>query len=74
VCRGPVNQCLAPSRHHSHAASTTTPTALRWGVDNRTCALRLVGHGQGMRVENRVPVGGVNPYLALAALVAGAWQ
>jgi glutamine synthetase len=48
------------------------PTALRWGVDNRTCSLRLVGHGQGMRVENRVPGGDVNPYLAIAALVAGA--
>lgn len=48
------------------------PTALRWGVDNRTCALRVVGHGQGMRVENRVPGGDVNPYLAIAGLVAGA--
>src|SRR5919107_1311542 len=48
------------------------PTALRWGVDNRTCALRMAGHGQGMRVENRVPGGDVNPYLAIAALVAGA--
>ena len=48
------------------------PTALRWGVDNRTCALRIAGHGQGMRVENRVPGGDVNPYLAIAALIAGA--
>ncbi|MEU4687891.1 glutamine synthetase family protein [Actinoplanes sp. NPDC023714] len=48
------------------------PTAVRWGVDNRTCALRIAGHGQGMRVENRVPGGDVNPYLAIAALVAGA--
>jgi glutamine synthetase len=48
------------------------PTALRWGVDNRTCALRLVGHGQGLRVENRVPGADVNPYLAIAGLVAGA--
>ncbi|MDZ5442606.1 glutamine synthetase family protein [Micromonospora sp. 4G57] len=48
------------------------PTALRWGTDNRTCALRLVGHGQGMRVENRAPGADVNPYLAIAALVAGA--
>ena len=47
------------------------PTALRWGVDNRTCALRVVGHGEGMRVENRVPGADVNPYLAIAALVAG---
>ena len=30
------------------------PTALVWGHDNRTCALRVVGHGQGMRVESRV--------------------
>jgi glutamine synthetase len=41
-------------------------------VDNRTCALRMAGHGQGMRVENRVPGGDVNPYLAIAALIAGA--
>nr|WP_317985209.1 hypothetical protein [Micromonospora craniellae] len=48
------------------------PTALRWGTDNRTCALRVVGHGQGTRVENRVPGADVNPYLAIAALVVGA--
>jgi glutamine synthetase len=49
------------------------PTAIRWGGDNRTCALRLVGHTPtGTRVENRIPGGDVNPYLALAAMVAGA--
>ncbi|MEU9886492.1 glutamine synthetase family protein [Sphaerisporangium sp. NPDC051017] len=46
------------------------PTAVKWGVDNRTCALRLVGHGPSLRVENRVPGGDVNPYLAVSALVA----
>jgi glutamine synthetase len=46
------------------------PTALRWGRDNRTCALRVVGHGPSLRVENRVPGGDVNPYLATAAMVA----
>ncbi|MDA0636916.1 glutamine synthetase family protein [Nonomuraea sp. MCN248] len=46
------------------------PTAVKWGFDNRTCALRLVGHGPSLRVENRVPGGDVNPYLAVAALVA----
>jgi glutamine synthetase len=46
------------------------PTAIRWGVDNRTCSLRLVGHGQSLRVENRVPGGDVNPYLAVAAMIA----
>jgi glutamine synthetase len=46
------------------------PTALHWGVDNRTCAFRVVGHDESLRVETRLPGGDVNPYLALAALVA----
>lgn len=46
------------------------PTALAWGVDNRTCALRLVGRGPSLRVENRVPGGDVNPHLAVAAVIA----
>jgi glutamine synthetase len=46
------------------------PTAVAWGYDNRTCALRVVGHGPSLRVENRVPGGDVNPYLAIAALIA----
>ncbi len=46
------------------------PTAIRWGRDNRTCAFRLVGHGQGLRLENRVPGGDVNPYLAVAGIIA----
>jgi glutamine synthetase len=51
---------------------TFAPTVIRWGVDNRTCALRLVGHGTSLRVENRVPGGDVNPYLAIGAMIAGA--
>jgi glutamine synthetase len=47
------------------------PTAVAWGHDNRTCSLRVVGHGAGLRVENRVPGGDVNPYLAVAAIIAG---
>ncbi|MFF3324284.1 glutamine synthetase family protein [Streptomyces sp. NPDC002889] len=46
------------------------PTAVAWGYDNRTCALRIVGHGRSMRFENRLPGGDVNPHLAVAALVA----
>jgi glutamine synthetase len=46
------------------------PTAVAWGRDNRTCALRVVGHGAGLRVENRLPGADVNPYLALSAMVA----
>ncbi len=46
------------------------PTAVAWGRDNRTCALRVVGHGAGLRVENRAPGADVNPYLACAAMIA----
>jgi glutamine synthetase len=46
------------------------PTTVAWGRDNRTCALRVVGHGQGLRLENRLPGGDVNPYLAIAAMIA----
>lgn len=46
------------------------PTVVSWGVDNRTCALRVVGHGDSLRVENRVPGGDVNPYLAVAGMIA----
>jgi glutamine synthetase len=46
------------------------PTAVAWGHDNRTCSMRVVGHGQGRRVENRLPGADVNPYLALSAMIA----
>ncbi|GAA1818768.1 gamma-glutamylethanolamide synthetase GlnA4 [Luedemannella flava] len=65
---------LAPNvnSYKRYQAGSFAPTALRWGVDNRTCALRLVGHGPSLRVESRVPGGDVNPYLAISALIAGA--
>lgn len=47
------------------------PTALTWGRDNRTCAMRVLGHGNSLRLENRTPGGDVNPYLAVAAIIAG---
>jgi glutamine synthetase len=53
------------------ADGSFAPTAIAWGEDNRTCAVRLVGKGAGARMENRVPGGDVNPYLALAAMMAG---
>ena len=49
---------------------TFAPTALKWGRDNRTCALRLVGTGHSLRIENRVPGGDVNQYLAVAGMIA----
>jgi glutamine synthetase len=47
------------------------PTAVAWGRDNRTCGLRLVGHGGGTRVETRIPGADANVYLAFAAVIAG---
>jgi len=46
------------------------PTAVAWGEDNRTCSLRVVGHGESLRLENRLPGADVNPYLALSAMIA----
>ena len=51
---------------------TFAPTAVAWGYDNRTCAVRAVGHGASLRYENRLPGGDVNPYLAVAAMIAAA--
>ena len=53
------------------SAGSFAPTTIAWGQDNRTCAVRLVGHGAGARMENRVPGADANPYLALAAMLAG---
>jgi len=63
---------LAPNinSYKRYVEGSFAPTALRWGRDNRTCAFRLVGHGASLRLENRIPGGDVNPYLATAALVA----
>jgi glutamine synthetase len=63
---------LAPNvnSYKRFAAGSFAPTAVAWGHDNRTCAFRVVGHGPGKRFECRVPGGDVNPYLAVAALIA----
>jgi glutamine synthetase len=53
-----------------YQAGSFAPTAVMWGHDNRTTALRVVGHGPSLRFENRVPGGDVNPYLAVAAMIA----
>jgi glutamine synthetase len=52
------------------AKGSFAPTAVAWGHDNRTCSMRVVGHGPSLRVENRLPGADVNPYLALAAMIA----
>ena len=53
-----------------YAWGSFAPTTLVWGVDNRTCAFRVVGHGQGLRLESRIAGADVNPYLAFSAMIA----
>jgi glutamine synthetase len=67
---------LAPNvnSYKRYAALSFAPTTVAWGHDNRTCALRVIGHGAGRRVECRVPGADVNPYLAISALIAAGGQ
>jgi glutamine synthetase len=63
---------LAPNinSYKRYQEGSFAPTAVAWGNDNRTCAVRVIGHGSSLRFENRVPGGDVNPYLAVAAMIA----
>jgi glutamine synthetase len=72
ACLAELTYFLAPNinSYKRYVPGSFAPTAIAWGLDNRTCALRVVGHGPSLRVENRVPGGDVNPYLAVAALIA----
>jgi len=58
-----ISLLFAPNinSYKRYVPGSFAPTAIRWGRDNRTCALRL---------ENRVPGGDVNPYLAVAGIIA----
>jgi glutamine synthetase len=53
-----------------YATASWAPVHIVWGRDNRTCGLRVVGHGRSLRVENRFPGGDANPYLTYAAVLA----
>ena len=65
--------CFAPyvNSYRRYVPDSWAPTAVVWGEDNRTCGFRAVGHGAGRRVESRIPGADVNPYIALAAAIAG---
>jgi glutamine synthetase len=72
ACMSELTLLYAPhvNSYKRFAPGSFAPTAVAWGNDNRTCSMRVVGHGEGLRVENRLPGADVNPYLALAAMVA----
>ncbi len=63
---------LAPNvnSYKRFASASFAPTTIAWGTDNRTCAMRVLGEGAGKRIESRAPGADVNPYLALAAMIA----
>ncbi|MDE3131661.1 MAG: glutamine synthetase, partial [Acidobacteriota bacterium] len=63
---------LAPNvnSYKRYAVGSFAPTTIAWGHDNRTCAFRVVGHGPGLRFESRSGGADLNPYMALAALIA----
>jgi glutamine synthetase len=53
------------------AKGSFAPTQTVWSVDNRTAAFRLCGEDtKAVRVECRIPGADMNPYLALAAMLA----
>jgi glutamine synthetase len=53
-----------------YQAATFAPTRIAWARDNRTCGFRVVGEGDSLRIENRIPGADANPYMALAATIA----
>jgi glutamine synthetase len=72
ACMNEMTLLYAPhvNSYKRFVPGSFAPTAIAWGRDNRTCSLRVVGHGEGLRVENRLPGADVNPYLALSAMIA----
>ncbi|MCS6780844.1 MAG: glutamine synthetase family protein [Geminicoccaceae bacterium] len=65
---------LAPNvnSYKRFQAGSFAPTRIVWSRDNRTAGFRILGHGRSTRIECRIPGADVNPYLAYAALIAGA--
>ena len=53
-----------------YQSGSWAPTKMAWAHDNRTVGFRVVGHGNGFRIENRMPGADANPYLAFAATLA----
>jgi glutamine synthetase len=72
ACLEELTLLFAPNinSYKRFAKGSFAPTAVAWGKDNRTCSLRVVGHGEALRFENRMPGADVNPYLAIAAMIA----
>lgn len=72
ACARELALFIAPNvnSYKRFASASWAPVNIVWARDNRTCGFRIVGHGNGLRIENRFPGGDANPYLAYAALLA----
>jgi glutamine synthetase len=72
ACLRELTLMLAPNvnSYKRYAEGSFAPTAVAWGEDNRTCSLRVVGHGESLRFENRAGGSDLNPYMALSAIIA----
>ena len=53
-----------------YQSGSWAPTHIAWSHDNRTAGFRVVGSGNSLRIECRIPGADCNPYLALAASLA----
>lgn len=68
-----ITYFLAPyiNSYKRFVAGTFAPTKAIWSCDNRTAGYRLCGEGtKAIRIECRVGGSDLNPYLAMAALLA----
>jgi glutamine synthetase len=72
ACLREMTLLLAPNvnSYKRFVEGSFAPTTVAWGQDNRTCSLRVVGHGQGLRFELRAGGSDLNPYLAVSAIIA----
>lgn len=60
----------SPNSYKRYVSQSWAPTAIGWSYDNRTAGFRIVGHGNSLRIECRIPGADCNPYLAYAASIA----
>ncbi len=68
-----ITYFLAPyvNSYKRFQRGTFAPTRTVWSVDNRTAGYRLCGEGtKAVRMECRIGGSDLNPYLAMAALIA----
>ncbi len=68
-----ITACLAPfvNSYKRFVVGMFAPTKAVWSLDNRTAGFRVCGaHSKAIRVECRIGGADLNPYVAMAALLA----